>query len=297
MKINRLFEIIYLLLNRKTITAKELAKHFEVSPRTIYRDVELLSSAGIPIYMTKGKGGGISLFPDFILNKTVLTENEKIDILSALYAIEAITLEKKNTTVQKISSLFGSSNSDWIEVDFSRWTNINEEYEVFALLKTAILRKKIVQFIYHGSKNSIKRIVEPIKLCFKGQSWYLYAYCRLRNDYRFFKLCRMKNLTVLCKHFDRQKPKRIFDGNKTFQDNIITLTLQISKEMAYRVYDEFSEYELLPDGNFKVTLSMPQSEWMYYYIFTFGEYCEVLEPEYIRLQIKEKLQKILGIYT
>jgi len=101
MQINRLFEMVYLLLNKKSMTAGELARHFEVSPRTIYRDVELLSSAGIPIYMTKGKGGGISLLPDFVLNKAVLTDGEKSDILAALHAVEAVNLEQTNTAVEE----------------------------------------------------------------------------------------------------------------------------------------------------------------------------------------------------
>ena len=164
------------------------------------------------------------------------------------------------------------------------------------MLKRAILDKNTVRFMYHGSKNTMERVVEPLKLCFKGQGWYLYGYCRLRKDYRFFKLNRLKELTVLSEHFNRQKPKRILNGNKVLKDNFVTITLRISKEMAYRVYDEFTEYELLPDGNFKVTLTMPPGEWMYCYLITFGEYCEVLEPEDVRLKIKEKLQKTLNIY-
>lgn len=125
---------------------------FEVSPRTIYRDVELLSSAGIPIYMTKSKGGGISLLSDFVLNKTVLTDNERLDILSALHAVEAVSLEQTNTAVQKLSSLFGNTNADWIEVDFSGWANADEEAQFFGTLKAAIIKKKRVEFHYHSSK-------------------------------------------------------------------------------------------------------------------------------------------------
>lgn len=296
MQIDRLFEMIYLLLNQGKVTAGELAQQFEVSTRTIYRDVELLSAVGIPIYMSKGKNGGISLLPDFVLNKTVLTENEKADILSALHAVDAITLEQTNTAVRKLSSLFGSSNSDWIEVDFSGWANADEESAVFALLKTAILEKSTVQFLYHGVESSVERVVEPLKLCFKGQSWYLYGYCRLRNDCRFFKLRRIKELRGLTERFERQKPEKLFDGNKVFQDDFVTITLLISKEMAYRVYDELPDCERLPDGSFKATLTMPRGDWVYHYLATFGEYCEVLEPADIHLQIKEKLQKTLNRY-
>ncbi len=296
MQINRLFEMVYLLLNKKGMTAGELATHFEVSPRTIYRDVELLSSAGIPIYMTKGKGGGISLLPDFVLNKTVLTNGEKSDILTALHAVEAVNLEQTNTAVQKLSSLFGNTNADWVEVDFSGWANADEEAQLFSQLKTAILGKKKVAFQYHSSEGSMQRTAEPMKLCFKGQSWYLYAFCTVRQDDRFFKLRRIKELKLLDEHFERAAPAKIFDGDKIFQDDFVTITLKLSKKMAYRVYDEFSEYQTLPNGDFMAQLTMPSGDWVYHYLATFGEYCEILEPEDIRLQIKEKLQKTLAQY-
>ena len=296
MQINRLFEMVYLLLNKESVTAGEMAKHFEVSPRTIYRDVELLSSACIPIYMTKGKGGGISLLPDFVLNKTVLTENEKADILSALHAMDSVSLEKTDTAVKKLSSLFGNDDSDWVEVDFSGWSNAELEALTFSTLKNAILQKVVVKFLYHGGESNIEREVEPLKLCFKGQGWYLYGYCRVRNDYRFFKLRRIKKLTVLTEQFKRQKPQKIFNGGEVFQDDFVTITLKCSKEMAYRVYDEFPNCELLPDGSFKATLTMPRGQWVYHYLATFGEHCEILEPIDIRLQIKEKLQKTLSQY-
>lgn len=296
MQINRLFEMIYLLLNKESITARELATHFEVSPRTIYRDVELLSSAGIPIYMTKGKGGGISLLPGFVLNKTVLTDGEKSDILAALHAVEAVNLEQTNTAVQKLSSLFGNTNADWVEVDFSGWANADEEAQLFSLLKTAILGKRKVTFHYYSSDSSSQRTVEPMKLCFKGQGWYLYAFCTVRQDYRFFKLRRMKEPKLMEDHFERTAPAKIFEDDKIFQDDFVTITLKLSKKMAYRVYDDFSQCKALPNGDFIVQHTMPRGDWIYQYLATFGEYCEILEPEDIRLQVKEKLQKTLAQY-
>ena len=296
MQINRLFEMVYLLLNKKSMTAGELATHFEVSPRTIYRDVELLSSAGIPIYMTKGKGGGISLLPDFVLNKTVLTDGEKSDILAALHAVDAVNLEQTNTAVQKLSSLFGNTSADWVEVDFSGWANADEEAQLFSLLKSAILGKKKVAFQYHSSEGSTQRTAEPMKLCFKGQSWYLYAFCTVRQDYRFFKLRRMKELKLLDERFERTASAKIFEGTKIFQDDFVTITLKLSKKMAYRAYDEFSQYKTLPSGDFIATLTMPRGDWVYQYLATFGEDCEIIEPEDICLQIKDKLQKTLAQY-
>ena len=146
MQINRLFEIVYVLLDKKSVTSKELAERFEVSSRTIYRDIETLSSAGIPVYMSKGKGGGISLLPDFVLNKTVITDEEKEDILSSLKAVNAINLCKTDTALNKLSSLFGESNTDWIEVDFFSWANAQNETETFNTIKSAIYSKRVISF-------------------------------------------------------------------------------------------------------------------------------------------------------
>ena len=188
MQINRLFEIVYLLLDKKQVTAKELADHFEVSARTIYRDVENLSAAGIPIYMTKGKGGGISLLPEFVLNKTVLTEKERADILSSLKAVQVVSLSEAGTALDKLGNLFGNTEADWIEVDFGFWGDGEKEADSFAILKKAILQKHIVEFWYMAADGDRKlRRVEPLKLAFKGSNWYLYAYCRERKNYRFFK--------------------------------------------------------------------------------------------------------------
>lgn len=296
MQINRLFEMVYLLLNKESVTAKELAQHFEVSPRTIYRDVELLSSSGIPIYMTKGKGGGISLLPDFVLNKTVLTDEEKSSILSAMNAVEAVSLEQTNTAVKKLSSLFGNKSADWIEVDFSGWANADEEAELFTKLKSSIIEKKKVTFNYHSIDSNMKRTVEPLKLCFKGQNWYLYAFCDTRKDYRFFKLRRIKEMQQLNELFAQEIPEKIFDKTDVFNDNFVTMTLKISKKMSYRVYDEFAKYDVLTDGSFIAEMTMPRGEWLYHYLATFGEHCEVLKPQDIRDEIKEKLQKTLKQY-
>ena len=299
MQINRLFQMIYLLLHKKVITAKDFASYFEVSTRTIYRDVEHLSSAGIPIYMTKGKGGGISLISNFVLNKTLLTNTEKTEILSAMHAIKAVNLEESNTALQKLSALFGGQNTDWVEVDFCGWANGasgQEEAELFAILKDSIISKKQIIFLYYGVEYSTKRVVEPLKLCFKGQNWYLYAYCTLRKDFRFFKLRRMKELLVSHEIIQRVAPSKVLVDESSFGDDMVTLTLKLSKEMAYRVYDEFHQYQTLYNGDFIAEITMPKGEWIYHYIATFGEYCEILSPDDVRGQVKEKLQKTLQRY-
>lgn len=297
MQINRLFEIIYILLDKKLVTSKELAEKFEVSTRTIYRDIEILSSAGIPVYMSKGKGGGISLLSDFVLNKAVLTEEEKTNILSSLKAVNSFNINGTDTALEKLSSLFGESNTDWIEVDFTSWYNAEEEKKIFSNLKSAILSKKIVSFSYSSGKGeNTKRNVYPLKLCFKGQSWYLYGYCNTRHDNRFFKLTRIKELSVLDETFIKKAPSQIFIENSILNDDFIMLKLKLSKKMAYRVYDEFNTFKQLDDGSFIAEIMYPKGEWIFNYITSFGEDCEVLSPEDVRLEIKMKLKKTLENY-
>src|SRR5574344_55125 len=188
MQINRLFEIIYILMDKKTVTAKELADRFEVTSRTIYREIETLSSVGIPVYMTKGKGGGISILDHFVLNKTLLTKEERSNVLTSMKALAEVNGDSSNTALQKLSSLFGGEQEDWIEVDFSSWYHGDQESLLFNQLKSAILSKKRITFQYASGKGErTKRTVEPLKLCFKGMSRYLYGYCTLRQDFRFFK--------------------------------------------------------------------------------------------------------------
>lgn len=298
MQINRLFEIVYVLLDCKTMTAQDLAERFEVSTRTIYRDIETLSACGIPVYMQKGRGGGISILPEFILNKTILTDNEKEEILSSLVALNSVNLIETNTAIKKLSSLFGKCNSDWIEIDFSSWANPEQEKNLFIALKDAILSKNIIKFEYSSAKGErTHRKVEPLKLCYKSGAWYLYGYCKIRQDYRFFKLSRVKNLILTEETGNLLAPKTVFESKKIFEDDFFILKLKISQKLAYRVFDEFDKYEQQEDGSFIAQIKFPKGNWIYYYIATYGSECEVLEPLEIRNQVKNQLQETIKLYT
>lgn len=297
MQINRLFEIVYTLLNKQSITAKELAEHFEVSTRTIYRDVEILSYSGIPIYMSKGRGGGISLLPNFVLNKTLLTEQEKNNLITSLKAMNSLNPENHQGVIQKLSSLFGKSPEDWVEVDFSTWSKSNKENHNFDLAKKATLEKRLLSFDYANAKGEKSmRTIEPLKLCFKNSAWYIYGYCLNKNDMRFFKLSRIKNISLLEEHFVRPVPQKVFQEQTDFYDESVKLKLKISKEMSHRVFDEFEIYKLQDDGSLIAEIDYPVGSWLNQYIFSFGCHCTVLEPEYLKQEIKEELEKTLKNY-
>ena len=300
MQVNRLFEIIYILLDKKVVTAKELAERFEVSQRTIYRDIETLSTAGIPVYMSKGKGGGISILPEFVLNKAVLTEEEKLEILSSIKAVNAVSFNDSDIekVLKKLNNILGENDTDWIEVDFSNWGNAEREKEIFNSLKSAILSKRIVSFDYMSGKGeNIKREVYPLKLYFKGQSLYMYGYCKIRDDYRFFKLRRIKDLCISKETFNIKFLKNIMKKDNIYEGKFIILKMRISSKMAYRVYDEFENFQQLQDGSFIVEIKYPKGQWIFNYIYSFGEECEVLEPEEIRKEVKDKIKKMLLNYS
>ena len=202
MQESRLFKIVYHLLDKGQATAPELAQKFEVSVRTIYRDIDALSGAGIPIYTETGRNGGIRLMNDFVLDKAVLSEEEKQEILTALQSINFTQHNNSRQTLQKLSAIFNLSSEDWLEVDFSRWGNNGTDNEKFELLKSAVIHRKCVKITYANSYGTIaERIVQPLKLSYKSMSWYLKAYCTEKQNYRIFKLTRIIDLEVLADSF------------------------------------------------------------------------------------------------
>lgn len=284
-------------MQKKKVTAKELADKFEVSTRTIYRDIEILSRANIPVYATKGKEGGIGLLEGYVLNKCILSEEEQNQILFALQGMKKVRGKEEKNILEKLSTLFNKEINDWIKVDFSNWEKDNEQEERFDMIKTAILNKNLIKFTYYNSNGErSKRIVEPLQIWFKDKSWYLISYCRLKEDYRIFKINRIKEIEILQKHFERNLPKEKKEEKYSLKN--ISLELEINKEMTYRVYDEFENREITKkeDGNFIVNVEYPENEWIYGYILSFGEYAKVLKPEYAKTIIKDKLQKTLKNY-
>ncbi|MCI9063964.1 MAG: YafY family transcriptional regulator [Clostridia bacterium] len=294
---NRLFEIVYILMQKKKVTAKELADKFEVSTRTIYRDIEALSSANIPIYASKGKDGGIGILEEYVLNKTILSEEEQNQILSALQGMKKVAGQDEKDILEKLSTLFNKEINDWIRIDLSSWSKENMQENRFDIIKSAILNKKLIEFNYYNSTGEEnRRIVEPLQIWFKDKSWYLIAYCKMKQDYRVFKIARIKQIKKLQEHFERELPKEQKEEKYNFKN--ISLELEISKEMAYRVYDEFenSEISKKENGNFIVKVEYPENEWVYGYILSFGEHIKVLSPVRVKNIIKNKLEKILKNY-
>ncbi|WP_099187309.1 helix-turn-helix transcriptional regulator [Tepidibacter mesophilus] len=300
MQIDRLFKIVYILLDKEQITAKELSEIFEVSTRTIYRDIETLSLAGIPIYTSKGKGGGISLLDNFVMNKSVLSNEEQNNLLMGLETLKVTGYENVDGSILKLKNLFNKKIDNWIEVDFSNWGGSKVEKAKFETLKFSLTNCRTIQFDYYnlfGDKTN--RIVNPIKLIFKHKAWYLQAFCLLKNDFRIFKAYRIKKLIVTEHTFDRSYYNA---ADTTFsyknEPNVIDLKIILSSQVKHRVYDEFDEKDVTKnlDGSFTIDIIIAEDEWLYNYIISFGEHINIITPKYIRGIIKNKLEITLKNY-
>lgn len=301
MQISRLFEIVYILLEKKSITANELAAHFEVSKRTILRDIETLTMAGIPIYTSKGRGGGISILDNFVLNKTTVSDDEQSEILMALQSLASAEHIDVSDILSKLGTLFQKTDTSWIEVDFSRWGSTKTDKDKFDLLKRAIIKKQLVSFVYPSSYGEMTdRTVYPLKLAFKSRAWYVQAYCLSRAGYRTFKISRMLQTEILPESFaghDFSPPP--METDYALPEALVHLKLIFSAETAYRVYDEFDEKYVLKneDGTFAVTIDLPNDNWLYGFLLSFGTSVRVMEPQCVRDCLLEQADAIKKIYS
>lgn len=320
--LSRLLGIIYILLKKGTVTAGELAEHFEVSVRTIYRDIEQLSLAGIPVYAKKGKNGGISLTEQFVLDKMVISEEEQQRILAALSSLRETGAQEDEEILQKLGTFFQADIPDWVAIDFSDWSGRRQQ--LFEQIRQSILERRVMEFDYYGQYGEMThRIVEPVQLLFKDYTWYVQAYCRTRQAMRLFKVLRMKRVELREETFEVGSGKRKeTEGEEQKSDFVGThleneaetqginvneqrqvlkkteIRLMIDKKEAYRVYDRFEEeeIEILPDGNFRITTYSLLDDWVYGMILSFGPSAKVISPEYVKEEIMERICKMQKNY-
>jgi len=286
-------------MNKKRATANELAAHFEVSKRTILRDIDALTAAGIPIYTIQGKGGGIFIQDSFILNKTLVSEDEQKQILFSLQSMSATGLFDTKQVLGRLRNFFADPNREWVEVDFSRWGHSQTDNVKFEILKNAIISEFAVSFDYLSPYGESKgREVYPLKLTFKSKAWYLQSFCLTENDYRVFKFTRISNMVALDKSFnsgDYQIPSMQSVEEPTPPD-FINVRLLISQNAKYRIYDEFAESDITINSDGSFTLRTALGQWIYDYILSYGTAVEVLEPQYICEELLARVEKIKNKY-
>lgn len=301
MQIERLVNMVFYIVNRKQVTARELADYFNVSTRTIYRDINTLTIAGIPITSAKGTGGGISLIDGYTLNRSLFSKKEQENIFQSLQMLQAAKYPDAELTLRKIGAVFGrTSEPKWLDIDFTYWGSDEKQKAELSELQYAIVHKHTIAFDYFNSElQKSNRILEPLQLAFKSRAWYVVGYCRCKQEIRVFRMSRMKRICVMPETFDRALP----DDYSLLSDcqeecNLPVFKLKFAPEMAYRLYDDFQENQVdaCTDGSFIVTSRYQLTDWTFHYLLSFGKYVEIIEPEIARTMLKKRALEIAAIY-
>ena len=300
MKLNRLIGILTILLQKDKTTANELAERFEVSRRTILRDIDLLASAGIPITAIRGGDGGISIMDGYKINKNVLTVKEMQTLVAGIKSIDSVL--KQTQSKNLITKLMGHGNAiasptNNIIIDLS-----DEDKESLTgkieLLSRAIDEHHIVRFDYYYRKGEIIREIEPYFVQFTWSAWYIFGWCRMREEFRRFKLSRLWNLTITDNTFEQRDIPPEPERSKFSHPDTNTIKVLLDKSARYRLIEGFgfNSYEETNEGLI-IEITYTNKEPTYKWILGFGDMAEVLEPEEAREDFKKIAKKFYERYN
>lgn len=308
MKIDRMLTIIVMLLNRSRISAKELAEKFEVSVRTIYRDIDSINMAGIPIISYSGNNGGFGIMENYKLNHQLLTLNSLCSILSALKGINATLKDVEiESSIEKLRNLIPQDKEHHLDLHMEQiiigmqpWAYNTKQKELVKTIRQAIGQSQLITMTYRNYTNDTStRQIEPMSLVFKGYTWYLFAYCRLKADFRVFRISRILDVQVEDATFERrEKSYQEMEEASLEQVSFTSMTLKFTPQVRARVEDIFDRetIEVLNTGELIVTTQFPEKEWYVSLILSFGEHVEVLGPEGVRQTIAAKVKSMHQTY-
>jgi predicted DNA-binding transcriptional regulator YafY len=301
-----------LLLSRGRVTAKEMAERFEVSVRTIYRDIEAMNVAGIPVVSYQGGGGGYGLVENFTLDRQLLSFDGMLSILTALRGInDTLDDAALRDAIETFRALLppdkredSPDHEPEFVVDLSPWGLQSVYKERLSTVQRALSTRRLLSFDYQGAgAKPMRRTVEPTTVVFKGHSWYLYAFCRLRTDFRLFRLSRMRNLEILEERYRRRRGsyELEFTEDAPFGASDVAPTrfvLHFAAHMRSIVEDSFdpSHLEIHRDGSVTARFEMPEDNWVYGMILSYGTSVEVLEPDRVRQVIGKAAKNIASLY-
>ena len=308
MKVDRLVSIIMILLDKKRISAQELADMFEVSPRTIYRDIDAICMAGIPIRSTSGVGGGFEIMPNYKIDKNVFKEADLTTLLMGLSSLSNVVHgDELVHTLAKVKSFIPADRAKDIEVkanqiyiDLSPWMSNRNIQPYMETIQTALQEDRLLTLSYidhHG--NQSKRTVEPYQLVSKNSHWYFQGYCYLRSDFRLFRLSRILSLYMEEDTFiprEYQKPQLEIDEIIAPMQKTIILRIHISimdRVLDYCAYEQFS---LEDESHYIVKFPFIEKDYYYDMLLSFGNKCECLGPPHIREEFRRRIMALASIY-
>lgn len=300
MKVDRLVGILAMLLQRDTMTAPELAERFEVSRRTINRDIESLCKAGIPICTRQGVGGGISIMEDYRLDKTLLSTREMREILAGLRGLDSVSGSRHYAQLMEKLCKDASelvNGKDYIWIDLSSWYKGSLAPKI-EQIQSAIESRKLLRFQYYAPRGESSRSIEPYYLVFRWSSWYVWGWCLERKDFRLFKLNRMEKVEVSDQGFpDRKIPAPDLSDERIFPGGILVRAL-FTPEVKWRLIESFglhcfTEQE---DGRLLFEEEYTNGDNLLSWLMGFGDQVEVLEPESVRETLLTMAENMVRTY-
>lgn len=306
MRADRLLSIILILSKKELVTGKELAEHFDVSVRTIYRDIEKISQAGIPIAAIGGKSGGFYIMENYKLDELYFNKGELHTLMTVINSLNVAFGNNQhfNDILLKLQNAYEieKDKNDKLNINMSHFSMDRELSRFLSMIDQGIEASKLLVFQYiNRNLEFSERRVEPVKMEFSNGQWYLIGYCRNREAYRKFKLVRMKNLRIgesfSKREISSEKLEEIF--RKSYEQKNIKVKLQFSNRIGEQLPEYFcaSNIQRNEDGSFVVEEPFPYDEGLFKFILSFGADCAVIEPEALRNDIKKYLNKILGKYN
>ncbi len=305
MRVDRLLSIILIILNRGNVTGQELAEHFEVSLRTIYRDVEKICEAGVPIASIGGKGGGYYIMEDYDIKNLFINKNEAQTLIPLMNSLGNLMGKNQgfNDIVHKFEKVYEHTDGNGnLKIDLSHFSMQEELKEYLFLINKAIEESRELVFKYiNRNKEYGERVTEPIQITLEHGNWYFTAYCKVRDDYRKFKLVRIRNLRIGDRFTKRDisldKLDQIFSDS--YSKRSVRVKLKFSGDLGEQLPEYFNKNNILPlaDGYFCVEDVYPYEEGLIKFILGFGQDCEVLEPDFLREAVKEYINKMLNKYN
>lgn len=304
MKLERLISMIYMLLNNEILSASALAEKYNVSQRTIYRDIDAICAAGIPVVSYQGVNGGFGIIDTYKMDKSLLGSYDVGSLVTILHSMSTVfDDDKAQETINKLQTLQNDAGLPSLSMDIGSQHAYNEYLRI---IRNAIKERKVVRFEYMNAKSErASRDVEPASLLMKYDSWYLFGYCRTRSDYREFKLSRIAELTALGEHYTRkheapvysERPRQDNRPEAVHEDAVLHFKVETLARALDFFYNAAKTYQ--EDGSLIIELrvTMGGSErWLIPILLSFGDGVEVLEPPMLRERMKEKIKKMVRIY-
>lgn len=302
MKLERLISIIYKLLNHEVLSASTLAEEFQVSQRTIYRDIDVICAAGFPVVSFQGMKGGYGMMDGYKMDKTLLGSYDVHSLITVLRSLATVFEdERAQGTIERLKTIEPEYQTQSLSVDLETHRT---DPDALRHLRAAITGRIIVRFDYINAKNErTTRELEPVRLHYKYRNWYVYGFCRERQDYREFRLSRMLDLFLTQETFEprHEAPKEANSASGAWQAQVEEVVIRVGPEALAEAMDQFHQADKQFHADGSMTMRIPvhqplQARWLWSILLSLGSGAEVLEPPLLRGIIKEQLQNALKLY-